>query len=75
MKNKVKTGLLVIGFLAGLIVLLAGSFLYVTRFKYTEIDTQTSPDGRCRLILQMKGEPEWPFAVPTGELLPAMMKK
>ena len=54
MKNKVKTGLLVIGFLAGLIVLLAGSFLYVTRFKYTEIDTQTSPDGRCRLILQMK---------------------
>lgn len=69
MKNKVKTGFLVIGFLAGLIVLLAGSFLYVTRFKYTEIDTQTSPDGRCRLILQMKGEPEWPFGSAYGRII------
>lgn len=75
MKNKVKTGLLVIGFLAGLIVLLAGSFLYVTRFKYTEIDTQTSPDGRCRLILQMKGEPEWLFGSTYGRIIASYDEK
>ncbi len=69
MKEKRKIILLLAGILVSLIVILAGSFWYVTSYRYTDIDTQTSPDGRCELTLQMKGEPEWPFGRTYGRIL------
>ena len=57
-----------IGIVAGLLVILVAGFLYKTEYKYTDVDTQTSPDGRCRLLLQMKGEPDWPFGSTYGRI-------
>lgn len=69
MKNKVKLFLLLAGIVASLILILAGSLWYVTECKYTDIDIQISPDERCELTLQMKGEPEWPFGSTYGRIL------
>lgn len=52
------------GILACICVILAvliGSFIYKTRYKITEIDTSTSPDGRYELHFQAVGEPDFPF--------------
>ncbi|MDD6070822.1 MAG: hypothetical protein PUC12_08435 [Clostridiales bacterium] len=69
MKRNLKKVLLITGILFALIIILVGSFWYVTECKYTDIDTQISPDGRCRLTLQMKGEPEWPFGSTYGRMI------
>lgn len=69
MKKKVTTASLILGIIAGLFLVLIGSFQYVTKYKYTDIDMQISPDERCRLILQMKGEPEWPFGSTHGRII------
>lgn len=54
--------------IAVILLLSAGSLLYRTRYHYTEIDAQTSPDGRCLLVLEMRGEPEWPFGATYGRI-------
>ena len=41
----------------------------MTKCRYAEVDTQTSPDERCQLTLQMKGEPEWPFGSTYGRIV------
>lgn len=64
-----KLFLLLTGIVASLILILAGSLWYVTECKYTDIDIQVSPDERCKLTLQMKGEPEWPFGSTYGRIL------
>lgn len=69
MKRKVKIFLLAIGIFVTLILILAGSFWYMTKCRYAEVDTQTSPDERCQLTLQMKGEPEWPFGSTYGRIV------
>lgn len=68
-KQKIKIVLLIMGILVVWILLLVGSFLYVTEYKYTDIDTQISPDERCQITLQMKGEPEWPFGRTYGRII------
>lgn len=69
MKKGIKTCLVMIGIIAGLLVILVAGFLYKTEYKYTDIDTRTSSDGRCRLLLQMKGEPDWPFGSTYGRII------
>ncbi|MBO5209380.1 MAG: hypothetical protein J6B68_08550 [Lachnospiraceae bacterium] len=69
MKSKVKIVSLIIGIIVGLLLILLGSLWYVTKWKYTDIDTQISPDERCQLMLQMKGEPEWPFGSTYGRII------
>lgn len=69
MKRTIKICLLIAGIFASLFLILAGSFWYVTTCKYTDIDTQISPDKRCQLLLQMKGEPEWPFGSTYGRII------
>ena len=69
MKKIGKLPLLIAAILIGLVLLLLISFWYVTSFKHTDIDTQTSPDGRCQLTLQMEGEPEWPFGSTDGRII------
>ena len=46
---------------AAALSLLWGRFIYVTRYKITEIDAVTSPDGAYEIIFQAVGEPDWPF--------------
>lgn len=43
------------------LLLLIGSFIYVTRYRITDIDTATSEDGQYEVIYQAVGEPDWPF--------------
>lgn len=69
MKKKSQFIIFIVIILVGLIALFAGSYRYVTKWRYTEIDTQVSPDERCRLTLQMKGEPEWPFGTTYGRII------
>lgn len=69
MKKIEKLPLLIAAILIGLVLLMLISFWYVTGFRHTDIDTQTSPDGRCQLTLQMEGEPEWPFGSTDGRII------
>ena len=43
------------------LLLMIGSFTYVTRYRITDIDTATSEDGQYEVIFQAVGEPDWPF--------------
>lgn len=52
-----------------LLAILFGSFLYVTLYRYTDIAIQTSPDERCQLTLQMKGEPRGLFGSTYGRII------
>ena len=54
----------ILGFLAAInimIVVLAGSFTYVTRYKIHEVAYSTSQDGKYVLLFQQVGDPDWPF--------------
>ena len=44
-----------------MIVVLAGSFTYVTRYKIHEVAYSTSQDGKYVLLFQQVGDPDWPF--------------
>ncbi|MBR3153951.1 MAG: hypothetical protein IKF10_02995 [Lachnospiraceae bacterium] len=43
------------------LLLLIGSFIYVTRYKISDIDAATSPDSEHEIVFQAVGEPDWPF--------------
>jgi hypothetical protein len=49
-----------VAILAGLLLLI-GSLLYATRYRISDIDAATSPDGKYEIIFQAVGEPDWPF--------------
>lgn len=55
-------------FVAG-ILLLIGSFTYVTRYKITDIDSSTSPNGDYTVLYQNVGEPDWPFGYSHARLV------
>ena len=44
-----------------MIVALAGSFTYVTRYKIHDVAYSTSQDGKYVLLFQQVGDPDWPF--------------
>lgn len=44
-----------------LIMILAGSFTYTTRYKIHDVASYTSPDGKYDLLFQQVGDPDWPF--------------
>ena len=44
--------------LAGLLLLI-GSYLYSARYRISDIDAATSPDGEYKIIFQAVGEPDW----------------
>jgi len=46
--------------LAGLLLLI-GSYLYSARYRISDIDAVTSPDGEYKIVFQAVGEPDWPF--------------
>ena len=43
------------------LLLLIGRFIYVTRYRISDIDAATSPDGKHEIVFQAVGEPDWPF--------------
>ena len=43
------------------LLLLIGRFIYVTRYRISDIDAATSPDGKHEIVFQTVGEPDWPF--------------
>ena len=43
------------------LLLLIGSYVYVTKYKITDIDTSVSPDGKYEVLFQSVGDPDWPF--------------
>ena len=44
-----------------LIMILAGSFTYTTRYKIHDVASYTSPDEKYELLFQQAGDPDWPF--------------
>ena len=44
-----------------MIVILAGSFTYNTKYKIHEVAYSTSEDGKYVLLFQQVGDPDWPF--------------
>lgn len=54
----------ILGFLAAInimIIILAGSFTYTTRYKIHEIAYSTSEDRKYVVLFQQVGDPDWPF--------------
>lgn len=43
------------------VLLLAGSFEYMTRRRVRDVDISVSPGGEYVLVLQSVGDPDWPF--------------
>ena len=43
------------------LLLLIGSYVYVTKYKITDIDASVSPDGKYEVLFQSVGDPDWPF--------------
>ena len=41
--------------------IIAGHFIYVTRYKTNVVASSASPDGQYELLFQQIGEPDWPF--------------
>ena len=54
MKRKVKIFLLAIGIFVTLILILAGSFWYMTKCRYAEVDTQTSGYSEEQITAEME---------------------
>ena len=69
MKKAVKIFAAFVGIIFCLFLVMVGGFWYRTKYRYTDIETQISPDERCRITLQMKGEPEWPFGSTYGRII------
>ena len=43
------------------LLLLIGRFIYATRYRISDVDAATSPDGKHEIVFQAVGEPDWPF--------------
>ena len=69
MKKTVKTTLLIIAVILSVVLLAAGCFVYLTRYRVRTIDTATSPDGEYELLFQSVGEPEFPFGASHARLV------
>lgn len=52
-----------------IIVVLWGSFIYVSDYKITKVDTSVSPDKTYELVLQAVGEADFPFGSASGRLI------
>ena len=62
MKGKIADVLTSIRILvSGALLLLTGSYVYVTKYKITDIDSSVSPDGKYEVLFQSVGDPDWPF--------------
>jgi hypothetical protein len=60
-KKILKWGCGIAAVILAALLLLIGSFIYVARYRITEIDAATSPDGTYEIVFQAVGEPDWPF--------------
>lgn len=62
----------IMGFLAVInimIVVLAGSFIYVSRYKIHEVACSTSEDKKYKLLFRQVGDPDWPFGYTHARLV------
>lgn len=67
--SAINTILRIIAAFAAGILLLIGSFTYITRYKITDIDSSTSPGGDYEVLYQNVGEPDWPFGYSHARLV------
>ena len=49
--------------------MIAGRFIYVTRYKTNVVASSASPDGQYELLFEQIGEPDWPFGYTHAELV------
>ena len=62
----------ILGFVIATFIIIAvlwGSFVYVSDYKLTTVDTSVSPDGTYELVLQAVGEADFPFGSASGRLI------
>lgn len=69
MKKSLKIILYIIGIIIFIVLLFWLSISYITNDKKTTCDTSISKDGKYTLLLQMIGEPDWPFGSISGRLV------
>lgn len=69
MKTAGKILLCILGGVMTVALTFLGSFIYVTKYKVTAVDSSVSPDGTYELALQAVGEPQWPFGPTPGRLI------
>ncbi len=50
-----------VAFLNILFMIVAGCFIYTTRYKIHDVSSYTSPDGKYELLFQQVGDADWPF--------------
>ena len=69
-KKPVARGILgMLAFINFMIVILAGSFTYTTRYKIHGVASFVSEDGRHELLFQQVGDPDWPFGYTHARLV------
>lgn len=62
----------ILGFVAATFIIIAvlwGSFVYVSNYKITTVNTSVSPNGTHNLVLQAVGEADFPFGSASGRLI------
>lgn len=69
MKNPRKSIMIVLAPFVIAAAVLLGSFLYITRYKTSDVDTARSENGKYEAVLQAVGEPGWPFGSAPGRLV------
>lgn len=69
MKNPRKSIMLVLAAFGIAAAILLGSFLYITRYKTSDVDTVRSENGKYEAVLQAVGEPGCPFGSAPGRLV------
>lgn len=69
MKNPRKNIMIVLAAFVIAAAVLLGSFLYITRYKTSDVDTARSENGKYEAVLQAVGEPGWPFGSAPGRLV------
>ena len=60
-KKIIKWGCGVAAVILAVLLLLIGSLIYATRYRISDVDAATSPDGKHEIVFQAVGEPDWPF--------------
>ena len=68
-KPTVRAILGMVAFFIILIMILAGSFTYTTRYKIHDVASYTSPDGKYELLFQQVGDPDWLFGYTHARLV------
>ncbi len=68
MKKAFKVSIIITAVLVAVFLASYGRTVYTTQYKLTDVSVSVSPDGKYEALLQMVGQPEWPFGDTTARV-------